>query len=135
MLTLNSKPRLLSAAELRFFHALKKAVGRKHYIGVKVRIADLIDYSPAAWKAHGRATSSLHIDFVLLNSKDTAIIVCIELDDQSHATDKGYERDKVKTRILFEAGIPLIRFPARRAYDARAISKTIKEALRAIKKT
>jgi hypothetical protein len=124
-----SKKSLLTPAEFRFFGYLRKAVGRKYHISMKVRVADLIDYNPASWKVYGVKTSGIHADFVLLNPKDSSIVACIELDDDSHKSGKTYEKDKIKTAALLEAGIPLVRFPVKRIYDGRTIRKAIKAAL------
>ena len=101
---------------------------------MKVRLADLIDCNASAWESHGKKISGMHADFVLVGPKDTRIVACIELDDRSHNAASTYERDKIKINALKNAAIPLIRFPAKRIYDKKAIKTAIKVALREARK-
>lgn len=130
MSAVTAKNGLLTPAELSFFNVLRKIAGKKFTIAIKVRVADLIECSPAAWKAYGQKTAGQHVDFVLLAPKDLRIVACIELDDRSHRTERAYQKDKVKTEILYEAGIPLVRVPVRREYDKKELKKQIKDTLK-----
>src|SRR5260370_7293266 len=63
-----SRPRLLSAAELQFFHTLETVVGDHFCLLAKVRVADLVDvrggYGREWCTAFARASQN-HSDFLV----------------------------------------------------------------------
>jgi len=49
----------------------------------------------------------MHVDFVLCNPDDLKISCAIELNDNSHNTEKRKHQDEIKSKALQTAGIPL----------------------------
>lgn len=122
---------LLTAAELKFYHALNSVTQNRYAIAPKVRLGDVITCDQANWyKGYGPKISAKHIDFVLYDQKTSAILCCIELDDSSHHQPKRIERDKFVNKALEAGGVPLIRIRASRNYDLALIEKEIAVALK-----
>ena len=107
------RPRLLSAAELQFFHTLETVVGDHFYLLAKVRVADLVDvrgvYGHEWWTAFARV-SQKHVDFLVASRQTLEVLVAIELDDASHLRGSRRKRDDLLNAVFVQAGIPLIRF-------------------------
>jgi len=107
------RPRLLSAAELQFFHTLETVVGENFWVFAKVRVADLIEvrglYGRDWWTAFSRV-SQKHVDFLVASRKTLEVLLAIELDDRSHQMGDRQKRDELLNAVFLQAGIPLIRF-------------------------
>lgn len=117
---------LLSAAELKFYGVLRAVTHYKYDISCKVRLADIIQCTEYDWhRGYGPKISSKHIDFVLYDPKSSKIILCIELDDSSHALPNRVKRDKFVEGALKSAGVNLLRVPVARGYDMARIEKEI----------
>lgn len=114
-----SRHYLLTRNELAFFRALKKSLGDRWLLFVKVRLADVVTCSDSLWdKGPGRRIAQKHLDFVVCHPRSLRIIAAIELDDRSHARLDRRQRDAFLNRLFGTAGIPLLRYPARFVYDA-----------------
>ena len=120
----------MTSAEASFFHVLQRVSSNWAMIFPKVRLVDLV-YAPkqeqqfVAWQKINRK----HVDFVLCDPDTLRPILAIELDDRSHRRPDRIERDAFVDRIFNDAKLPLIRFPARRAYDPRMIADAIAQAV------
>jgi predicted RNA-binding Zn-ribbon protein involved in translation (DUF1610 family) len=57
--------------------------------------------------------------------------MAFELDDSSHGRDDRISRDAFVERVFSTAGLPLVRVPARLAYDTRDIQAAIQSAMEA----
>lgn len=66
----------------------------------------------------------MSIDFLICR-KDAAIVVAIELDDNSHEKPENQRRDEKKNRAIKDAGIKLIRCDVRQMPDEIAIRNLI----------
>jgi very-short-patch-repair endonuclease len=125
------QPCLFSPAERSFFGVLEQVVGAGYKVFGKVRIADLI--KPSTGNGAGRYAAlkritGKHVDFVICDSKTLFIIGVIELDDKSHNQNSRKKRDSFVNDAFSSAGIPIIRFPARAAYNVSSIRDTISQA-------
>ncbi len=102
-----------SAREKALFNKLKKAIDQEKYaVFPQVRLADLVrtpqgnpEYDQAYLK-----TLPYQVDFVICNCPEYKVCLAIELDSPHHATVKQMERDLFKSKVLEQAGIPLLRF-------------------------
>jgi hypothetical protein len=122
---------LLTPAEHQFYHALAAAVADRFAICPMVRIADVLQVSDRAadrgsWQGK---INSKHIDFVLCDPHSLAPRACIELDDATHEQPERQDRDAFVNDSFSAAGLPLLRVPTARAYDARQINEAINKAL------
>ncbi len=126
-----SKETLLSRGELAFYRHLRQAVPRGVSVSFKVRLSDLIGCSAQGWReGFGAKISQKHVDFVLVDSETTAILLAIELDDKTHLAADRRERDRFVDRALSAAGVPILRVPAAAEYDLREIKSAVNESLR-----
>src|SRR6188474_1907125 len=90
---------LLSKGEAAFYHALRAALPAGLCIAPKVRVSDVIGCDGAAWKqGFGGRISQKHVDFVLVDSKSTEIVLIVELDDKTHRRRDRSERDEFLDR-------------------------------------
>jgi hypothetical protein len=121
----------LTAAEQQFYHALAAAVGDRFAICPMVRVADLLQVKGevpdrGAWQ--GRINSK-HIDFVLCDPQSLTPRACIELDDATHQQPERQERDAFLNQSFAAAGLPLLRIPTAKLYDARQLNESINGVL------
>jgi hypothetical protein len=118
---------LLTKSELHFYRALKLAIPPNTHICMKVRMGDIITCSDSQWKAGwGPRVSAKHIDFVLINSTTTEIIVAIELDDSTHRTNRDrIERDIFVNKAFDVAGVHLLRIDTQRNYNIERLKENI----------
>ena len=115
-----SRDKLLTDGERRFYKTgLKPAVGNRYEISLKVSLTDVITVPARLWDAPaGYRIRQRHVDFVLCTKRSLRIVAAIELDDASHLTEERRAKDDFLGEALRAAGIPLIRFPIYRRYDA-----------------
>lgn len=121
----------LSAAEQSFYGVLKQAVAGQFDIFAKVRLMDILWLPPQAQnkQRYRNMVQSKHVDFVLCNSKGLLPVLAIELDDSSHARDDRSRRDVLVDKVLADAGLPVLRVPAKSAYDVRQVTAGIQQAI------
>jgi hypothetical protein len=126
-----ARPALLSPAELDFYYALERTVGRRYTVCMKVRLADVIDCPGAAWRmGYGRLIAQKHLDFVLIDPATTRIRAAIELDDRTHRLRVRRARDRFVEAAMRAAGVPLLRVPATGAYCLHDVFRALKIAPR-----
>ena len=95
-----------------------------------MRLADVLTCDREAWnKGFGNKIISKHLDFVLYDPESTQIRAGIELDDRSHRRRDRQDRDAFLEAAMEVAGIPLVRFPARRSYVAGQIADALTAAM------
>lgn len=120
---------LLSNGEYAFYLALKKAVGASGVVFAKVRIADVLTPQRAGskqawWRAFSRI-SQKHFDFTVCDPERLNVMYAVELDDKSHNTAKGRERDALVNAACCSAGLRLVRVKAQRGYSINALKQKI----------
>lgn len=123
---------LLTPAERVFYDVLVEAVGEDFRLFTKVRFADIIrPQSGLGRKRYAAAfsrISSKHADFVLCDPETLTVAGVIELDDRSHLQPRAQASDRFKNEALAAAGIPILRVPVQREYDARTLRESILES-------
>ena len=67
----------------------------------------------------------MHIDFTLVISETQEIILAIELDDNSHSTNKAKENDEKKNAALAESRVYYARVPLDKMYDQNIMKKIV----------
>lgn len=113
---------LMSDGEFAFYRALLFAVGEEFTVMSKVRAAAVIGCSRADWAAgYGAPIAQKELDFILLKPGTSCVMAAIELDDRSHERPDRRERDEFLNAAFAAAGVPLVRFKARRTYDPASI--------------
>lgn len=115
----------LSAAEKSFFGVLTQLVGNQYLVCPKVSLSDVIFIQKGVDNSTRQTLfnriSRKHLDFVLLDLKTLAPVFAIELDDNSHQSLSAQQRDSVKDKALQDAGLRLIRVPAKHTYSINDI--------------
>lgn len=117
--------KILSNAELSFYHCLKNILDDKHVIFCKVRLEDIINIKPGTenYNAERNKIKSKHVDFAICDSQTLEIQKIIELDDSSHKYKK--ESDEFKDSAIKETGLIIVRCPAKKAYTNEDIAKLL----------
>lgn len=105
---------LLTKNEWYFYKKLKPIADNLGYsILAKIRLADLVGVKAQVDKKerakYFARIKAKHIDFVLCNPENLAPILLIELDDNSHNSDKRAERDRFVNTLLEKTGYQLLR--------------------------
>ncbi len=104
---------LLTKNEFAFYKSLKEIADKLDLtILAKVRLADLVEVSVEADRSEylryfGKIQAK-HIDFMLCKKENLYPELLIELNDNSHKTDKRAERDDFVSRVLEKAGYKLL---------------------------
>jgi len=117
--------KLLSKAELSFYHCLLQAIPEDCIVMCKCRIEDLM-YVPRGTENHMKYRGyikSRHVDFVICDKQTMHTKLAIELDDKSHKSTS--ETDKRKDDIFESVKIPLKRIKAQKTYNIEEIQKKI----------
>lgn len=122
---------LLSKAEFSFFRVLQQACGGRWVVCPKVGLGDLLYVQKGTDNFRGwrNKIDRKHIDFVLCDAETMTVVAAVELDDKSHQGQKAQERDAVKDKACADAGLVLLRFPARRSYNIDEIRARLDPAI------
>lgn len=119
---------LLTKAERSFYEVLCLAVKNLDVsLFVKVRLADLL-YLPKGTdnrQSHVNRITSKHVDFVICSLPSLSPVIAIELDDSSHQQPNRVIRDEFLEKALSDAGLPLIRVPAKESYNVQELAAKI----------
>lgn len=107
----------LSPAEISFYHVLLQVAGERVTVCPKVGLGDVFFVSRPNENAGARnRIAAKHVDFLLCDSMTMRPLAGIELDDASHRRADRQERDALVEKVFEAAELPLVRFPAKRAY-------------------
>jgi hypothetical protein len=127
-------PALLTPAERSFFGVLQQALVSEYQIFAKVRLADIVrpvrNPSRSGWQWAFNRITGKHVDFVLCDSARLNVIGVIELDDRTHGGFERGLRDGLVNSALADAGIPLLRVPARQSYSPAQIRRQVESLFR-----
>ena len=121
---------LFSEAEARFLRVLREAAPDVDVFG-KVRLEDVIVAKRGLSKgerasARGRIKSR-HVDFVLTDPRSTRVLLVVELDDASHASERARKADAFKDGALAAAGVPILRVRATASYGVEELARRVRE--------
>lgn len=97
-----------------FFYKNLKPIADKYNLHpiAKIRLADIVEVKTADRKekqSYFNRIKSKHIDFALCNPENLRVLLLIELDDNSHDTEKRKQRDEFVEAVLDKCGYKLIR--------------------------
>ncbi|PHQ27424.1 hypothetical protein CLH62_07610 [Marinobacter guineae] len=124
------RERLMTEAEGSFYQVLELALPADRYrLFGKVRVEDLISVKPGldrqAWHSFRNRIKSRHIDIVIVERKTFKPVWAVELDDKSHDSAKRKERDSFLDNAFEAAGLPLVRFKAKRSYTTADLQRAM----------
>lgn len=109
-----TRKNLMTKNEWAFYKQLKPVADEMNLsILCKTRLADLIDIekglNKSEWQAAFNKINKKHIDFILCNPENLFPLLLIELDDNSHDTEKVRQRDDFIEKIIEKTGYKLLR--------------------------
>lgn len=122
-----ARAKIMTAAEVKFYRALQKAVQDDYVIFAMVRVADLLVVAEGTQNYRGWLNKILskHIDFVLCDPGSLEPKVAIELDDATHQRPDRQERDAFLEHAFESAGVPLLRIQVASGYEAKPLRQAI----------
>ena len=117
---------LLTKNEWDFYKKMKVVADKYNlHIIAKVRLADLVEVdnylTGNAFNKYFRKIQAKHVDFVLCNPSNLAVIAILELDDSSHNTSERTERDDFVDKVLKKCGYNVIH-----TYNGSNIEETLR---------
>ena len=118
----------LSPAEQSFYMVLKHLVSDRAIICTKVALGDLFYVKSNDRSKFRTLTNKIdrkHVDFLLCDPKTVRPLVGIELDDKSHQRSDRQARDEFVEMVYKAAKLPLLRFPAHRAYSTSELASLL----------
>ncbi len=121
---LEAKRQVLTDRERVLYQRLVEALP-SHIVLAQVQLLQLLKFKGGKRSyAIFNRISQLSLNFVILKP-DTSIMAAIELDDATREREDRRRADVRKTHALKSAGIPLIRWQAKRLPDASTIRATL----------
>jgi hypothetical protein len=120
----------LSAAELSFYRVLKLAVKDRAVILAKVNLGDIFFVArPNENQSYRNKIDRKHVDFLGCDPATMKPLFGVELDDKSHSRLDRAERDVFVDQVFQVAGLPMIRVPAKAAYDPNQLAAQLNACL------
>ncbi len=109
-----TKKYLLTKNEWAFYKKIKPICDKNNiHIISKVRLADIIEVKKGLdnqeRQKYFNKIINKHIDFILCNPENLAILALVELDDKSHERKERIESDNFKNNLFKTVGYKLIR--------------------------
>ena len=120
----------LSPSELSFYHVLLSVSDESLTVCPKVNLNDIFFATGGDQKQVAKnKINRKHVDFLLCERSTMRPLAGVELDDSSHARADRQVRDGFVEQVFVTAKLPLLRFPAQRAYNTAEIAARISQAL------
>ncbi len=106
------KEHIMTAAEREFFHVLADVAQGQYYVFPQIHLSALLSNETKGkyWKAAFQRVNRMSVDYVLCDIKTLQPVYAVELDDYTHDRPKRQQRDTGVEQMLYDAGIPLVRF-------------------------
>jgi len=124
---------LFTPAERSFLGVLEHALDSRYRVFGKVRLGDLV--KPSGDQAGGRRLAALnrisqnHVDFVVCTANELALVGVLALEDRSHGHEDRAGRGGFIDLTLAAAGIPILRFPAKKQYQVQEVRAILADLL------
>jgi hypothetical protein len=117
--------KLLSNAEIAFFKILAKANQGRYVIALKIPLDEIFQRREMLDKDLYSMYANGHVDFLLVHPLSWQPVGAVELDDSTHRTPGGRERDSRKDFLFQQAKLPLTRFRVGEDWQAENIQQWI----------
>ncbi|MFZ1242646.1 MAG: DUF2726 domain-containing protein [Candidatus Saccharimonas sp.] len=106
------KQGIMTSAEVDFYKRLQQVVGDRYLIFPQIHLSSLATNKTTGsyWKAGFQRLNRRSVDYVLVDPETLQAVYAVELDDKTHDTEKSRAADTIKTEILQQIGLPLVRF-------------------------
>lgn len=127
-----NKKLLLTKNEWAFYKEIKPICDKNNlHIISKVRLADIVEVDKnIEYKERQKYFNKIknkHIDFILCNPDNLAIIALVELDDKSHERKDREKSDEFKNKLFEKVGYKLIRARRNENFEKKLIDSQIIE--------
>jgi hypothetical protein len=106
------KKYFFTKSEQEFFRLLEQQIDHARFtIFPKVRLADFVETTAdkEEWQANWNKIKSKHVDFLVYDIIKGSIAVAIELDGNSHTSERAQKNDDFKNRLYLTLGLELVR--------------------------
>ncbi len=106
------KPYIMTASEVVFYKRLQGITQGRYIVFPQIHLSSLAtnmtsgNYRKAGFQRINRRS----VDYILADPETLQAVYAVELDDRTHDTEKGRAVDALKTEILQQIGLPLVRF-------------------------
>jgi very-short-patch-repair endonuclease len=122
---------LITRAEHELYDVLVAAFGEKYYIFPQIHLPSLVDHKIVGqnWYGAFRHIDEKSVDFVICDKQYIKPLLAIELDDQTHETEKIRMRDIEVEAILSNAGLPLLRIKNHEHFNKDEIIQNLTNSL------
>ena len=120
------KQYFFSKSEQEFLRILNESIDRQKYIVFpKVRLADFIEVTVRGKEYQGwwNKIKSKHVDFLIWDIQNNKISLAIELDGNSHNSEKMQIRDEFVNNLYRKVGVQLERVHV--GADFKEFAKTL----------
>ncbi len=127
----DTKP-VLTEAELAFHAVLADCVPDDLILLAKVRLADFLNVRKGEQEflRYFGKISQKHSDFLLIDAGSSEPVLAIELDDSTHRRlRRTIDSDQFKDAAYEAAGLPVLRVPAAKRYNAAELRGDVLAAL------
>lgn len=130
-----NKKYLLTKNEWVFYKKIKPICDKNNlHIIAKVRVADIVEVKKGLEnkerQKYFNKIKNKHIDFIICNPENLAIIALIELDDKTHENNQRIKSDNFKDKLSNTVGYKLIRIKQNDDFEKKLIeNKIIKDNL------
>lgn len=114
------KKYFFTKSEQEFLRILEQKIDHTKYtIFPKVRMGDFVevDLPKTERMPYWNRIRSRHIDFLIWNIEKNSIAGAIELDGNSHNSERAQESDEFKNKVYETIGIPLYRVRVGSSFD------------------
>lgn len=106
------KKYFFTRSEQMFLSMLEEKIDHSHLtIFPKVRLGDLIETTASGdeWQGSWNKIRSKHVDFLIYDTKNQIPVLAIELDGNSHNSERMQKSDDFKNKLYPALGLELVR--------------------------
>ena len=129
--TYTRRPYVMTKPESSFYKRLKSIVKDSYLIFPQIHLSSLAINTTADYqyqKAGFQRINRRSVDYILVDPETMQTVYAIELDDRTHDTQKGKYADFLKSDVLKQVSIPLVRFRNPDTMSDQDIIETFKRA-------
>ena len=122
---------LLTGHEKAFFDLLITAAPSDVYVCPQVGLSAILKVRPGSKKrtSYQNRIHQKRIDYLICDKASLRSLVVVELDDSSHDSPKRQDRDTFLDDACKSAGLKILHFRGRQAFDPAKLQQTLHSAV------
>ncbi len=112
LLPFKLKNNFFTRSEWEFFRILEEQIDHTKYtVFPKVRLGDFVEVDAPKGErmSHWNRIKSKHVDFLIYDTQKSSIAIAVELDGNSHNSERMKKSDDFKDKLYPAVGLELIR--------------------------